>query len=173
MAAPVVINPASAHAIVSPFLANRRYVPVIYTDGTLQQVGYVEWPVDSTLTLDGSSIVQVLPTDSTGQGLPMTAMPQAKRRLDVHAFEISLCSIARRSGSFTVATFEDLTSDTAIRIWQSALPGTSKGIRTDEMEMDQISVVAHPITANSMQCHWVATGPVIGNFKFYYQIRTA
>lgn len=74
MAAPVVINPASARAIVSPFLANRRYVPVIYTDGALQQVGYVEWAPGSALTLDGTSIVQSLITDTTGLAVPMSSM---------------------------------------------------------------------------------------------------
>lgn len=105
--------------------------------------------------------------------LGMSVMPQAKRRLDIHPFSVNLSNVARRSGSFKISTFEDLTSDTAIRVWPSATPGSGKGQRTDEMEMDQVSIIAHPIDANTMQCHWIATGTVLGIFNFYYQIRSA
>jgi hypothetical protein len=103
----------------------------------------------------------------------MAVMPQAKRRLDVHAFEVNIGNVAANSGSFTTSTFEDLQSDTAIRVWQSAETGTDWSELTDEAEMDQISLIAKPVSSNSMQCHWRASGPVMGNHRFFYQIRTS
>lgn len=114
----------------------------------------------------GSGNVPVMP-------LVMSEMPQAKRRLDVHAFEVDIGSVAKRSGNFTVSSFEDLQSDTAVRVWQSVETGTGFSPLTDEAEMDQIQLLAKPINANTIRVHWLATGPVMGNHKFFYQIRSS
>lgn len=101
----------------------------------------------------------------------MADMPQAKRRLDIHTFESSLGSIARDSGSFVVSGLSDLATNSSIKVWQSPSAATGKGTLSDELEMDQVSVVAAPIDESSFRCYWRATGPVLGNFKFIYQIK--
>lgn len=103
--------------------------------------------------------------------LPMSAMPVAKSRIDVHPFSIVIGPSARRSGAFDLTTAQDLTGFFNVAAYQSAAPGDGKGIRPDSREFDQILITADIVGANLLRCCWIATGPVIGHFNFFYQIK--
>lgn len=104
--------------------------------------------------------------------MPMSSMPNAKLRLDIHSFEVNLCATAQRSGAFNLTGLAILSPTSSVRVWQSAKPATGKGTLSDEYEMDQISIVGNIVNVFTIRCYWVATGPVMGNFKFFYQLRS-
>lgn len=130
--------------------------------------------VRAKMGLGTSALIDVGPGFGRVTTIPLTMsmMPNAKLRLDVHEFQVNLGSIAQRSGTFDVVSPTELIFTQTIRLWQSVNPATGKGTLSDESEMDQISIVGAVLNFSTFRCHWVATGPVIGNFKFYYQIRS-
>lgn len=104
--------------------------------------------------------------------IPMAAMPVAKSRLDVHQIEQSLGTIAQQSGSFSITGLTGLLAFSFVRIWMSTVPGSGQGTLADFTEFEQIQISAEIVNDTSMKCYWIATGPVIGNYKFIYQFRT-
>jgi hypothetical protein len=117
-----------------------------------------------------------LATVGTGAGnipqvpLPMSVMPVAKARIDVHPFSFTVPGV-RRSGAFTLTTPPGLSAFFNVIAYQSAVPGTNKGILPDAREFDQILMTADIINDTTLRISWIATGPVTGNYNAYYQIK--
>ena len=66
-----------------------------------------------------------------------------------------------------------LTANKQVLISQKAAPYTGKGTLYDEIEMDQLIANGYVLDATTVRVYWQAnprTGPVMGNFKFGYQI---
>lgn len=82
MSAPSVINPALSKALTAPFQAGKCYLPVVRCNGTTQKVDYVEWIPGTIPSLDSTTIVQSLPANSDGLGLPMSSVPTVKPIVD-------------------------------------------------------------------------------------------
>jgi hypothetical protein len=69
-----------------------------------------------------------------------------------------------------VITTTGLTAGKHVQIVQANGPYTGKGDLADEAEMDQIQVSAKTISTTQIECFWQSSGPVVGNFKFAYQV---
>lgn len=92
-------------------------------------------------------------------------------RLAINAFAANLGTTARRSGKIFLSGLSGLSSHTSAVVWQSAVPGSGKGIRTDNAELEQIRAEAVIVNDTSLRIHWMANGPVLGNFNFFYQFK--
>lgn len=103
--------------------------------------------------------------------LPMSVMPMAKSRIDVHHFSFTVGPTARRSGAFTLSIPPGASNFFNVVAYQSATPGTNKGVLPDSREFDQLSITSSITSDTTLKCSWVATGPVIGNFNGYYQFK--
>lgn len=103
--------------------------------------------------------------------LPMSVMPVAKARIDVHPFSFTVGPTARRSGHLTLTVPAGLSAYFNVVAYQSANPGTNKGQLPDAREFDQILMTADIINDTTLRISWVSTGPVIGNYNAYYQIK--
>lgn len=77
MPAPPVINPAPGRPIRAPFLPNKCYTFVVFTDGVNQRTGFVELAPNSTLSRDSTGTLQNLPVGTDGLSLPPSALPAA------------------------------------------------------------------------------------------------
>lgn len=103
--------------------------------------------------------------------LPMSVIPVVKSRIDVHPFAITVGPTARRSGHFDLTVPAGMNAFFNVIAYQSAIPGANKGTRSDAREFDQIFVAMAILNDTTLRGEWVATGPVLGNFNFYYQIK--
>ena len=83
--------------------------------------------------------------------------------------EGDLGATPRMSGKFTIAG-AGLTTNKPVLIQKASSPYTGKGARTDEAEMDAITVTGKVISATVIECFWNALSPVRGNIKFDYTI---
>lgn len=79
--------------------------------------------------------------------------------------EVNLGSVCRRSGRFTIAG-SGMTIGKPVMIQQASGPYTGKGTRSDEAEMDQVTVTGKVISATVIECFWQARHRVRGNLKF-------
>lgn len=83
--------------------------------------------------------------------------------------DIDLGSSAH-SGRFTIAGSG---FDASKRVVINPAPGpyTGKGARTDEAEMDALTVLGSVLDASTIECFWHAIpGPVRGHFNFQYRL---
>lgn len=103
--------------------------------------------------------------------LPMSVMPVAKARIDVHPFSFTVGPTARRSGRLDMTVPAGLSAYFNVVAYQSAVPGANKGQLPDAREFDQILMTADITSDTTLRISWVATGPVIGNYNAYYQIK--
>lgn len=74
------------------------------------------------------------------------------------------------SGRFTIAGSG---FDASKRVVINPAPGpyTGKGVRTDEAEMDALTVLGSVLNATTIECFWHAIpGPVRGHFNFQYRL---
>lgn len=92
-------------------------------------------------------------------------------RMQITSFSANLGTTARRSGKIFLSGLSGLSTHTSAVVWQSAAPGTGKGTRTDGAELEQIQLEAVIVNDTSMRLHWMANGPVLGNFNFFYQLK--
>lgn len=122
---------------------------------------FITWQVQS----DGSTRPAPL------SNLPMSIMPVAKSRLDVHLFNQTICTTARRSGHFDITGLSGLSGFSGVRVYQSDTPGTNKGALHDEPEFEQIQFIASLIGDTTIRVRWLANGPVVGNYNLVYQFR--
>lgn len=84
--------------------------------------------------------------------------------------EVNLCSVPQRSGHFDITGLSGLTQGKPVVVQQAVGPYAGKGTLADEAEMDQVLVAGTVIDAATVRAYWIATGPVIGNFKFTYMV---
>lgn len=84
--------------------------------------------------------------------------------------EVTLCTVPQYSGHFDITGLVGATVGKNVMIQQSAGPYTGKGTLADEAEMDQVQVTASVTSPTTIRAYWIATGAVIGNFKFTYMI---
>lgn len=110
----------------------------------------------ASLGTDGKVPAAQLPA-SSGGGFALTAV------------EISLGSVARRSGRFTIAG-SGMTPAAPVLCIQLVGPYTGKGTRSDEAEMDSVTVAARVLDANTIEGYWRASGRVRGNVRFGYAV---
>lgn len=103
--------------------------------------------------------------------LPMSVMPVAKSRIDVHPFSFTVVPTARRSGRLDLTVPVGISSFFNVVAYQSAAPGENKGALPDAREFDQMLMTAYILDNTTLRISWVSTGPVIGNFNAYYQIK--
>lgn len=92
-------------------------------------------------------------------------------RMQINAFSVNLGATARRSGKIFLSGLSGLSSHTSAVAWQSTSPGTGKGARTDNAELEQIRLEAFIVGDAALHIHWMANGPVLGNFNFFYQLK--
>lgn len=87
----------------------------------------------------------------------------------MHLVDIDLGNTAD-SGRFTISgSGFDITKRVVIN--PAPGPYTDKGTRTDEAEMDALTVLGSVIDANTIECFWHAIpGPVRGHFNFQYRL---
>lgn len=83
--------------------------------------------------------------------------------------EVSLgtAPTARRSGRFTITT-AGLTTGKPVTIGKGNGPYTGKGTRSDEAEMDLLTVSGKTISTTVIECFWQSPRRVRGNFVFNY-----
>lgn len=127
---------------------------------------------------DGTKLVSELVEVSTGNAgslpilpVPMSAMPVAKARIDVHPFNFTVGPTARRSGHLNLTVPAGLSAYFNVVAYQSANPGTNKGQLPDAREFDQMLMTAGIVNDTTLRISWISTGPVTGNFNAYYQIK--
>jgi hypothetical protein len=89
--------------------------------------------------------------------------------LTLTTVEVNLGTISRRGGKFNITT-SGLTSGKAVSIMQANGPYTGKGSRTDEAEMDGLTVSGKTTSATNIECFWHTRGFVKGNVKFDYVV---
>lgn len=124
-----------------------------------------------------AELFAAIPTTGTATGnvpvipIPMASMPVVKTRVDVHPFSLTIGPTSRRSGHADLTVPAGMSAFFNVIAYESALPGTNKGHRTDAREFEQILMTAAITSDTSLHLSWVATGPVIGNFNFFYQIK--
>lgn len=121
----------------------------------------------SAAYLDSGTDTGQLPTVP----LPMVVMPVAKARLDVHLFSQNLGFPMSKGGTFDLTGLSGLSGFQGVRAYQSSVPGSGKGFRTDCAVMEQLSIVAVIVNDTTLRFHWTAPCFVGGNFNFVYQIR--
>lgn len=73
------------------------------------------------------------------------------------------------SGHFTIGG-AGFTPGKDVLIVQTAQPIPSKGNARDELEMDAIILTGYVVDAATIQVYWRATGIVVGDYAFAYQI---
>lgn len=98
---------------------------------------------------------------------PASALPTAAAPMTV--VEVDVGNTAK-SGRFVIAGNG---FDAGKRVVISPYPGpySGKGTRSDESEMDAITVVSSVLDTNTLECFWHAIpGPVRGFFKFQYRL---
>lgn len=124
----------------------------------------------------GDYIAWQIKEDGTTQpialaNLPMSVMPVAKSRLDVHLFSKNLGTTARRSGHFNITGLSGLDAFSGVRVYQSDVPGTNKGAIRDQAEFEQLQFIASLVGDTTITVRWIANGPVVGTFNLVYQFR--
>lgn len=127
---------------------------------------------------DGTKLVPELVEVATGAAgalpvlpIPMSAVPVVKTRVDVHPFSFSVGPTARRSGHLNLPVPAGMSAFFNVIAYQSANPGAGKGARPDAREFDQMLMTAEIVNDTTLHISWISTGPVIGNFNAYYQIK--
>lgn len=85
------------------------------------------------------------------------------------------CSVAptpqtRRSGHVQITGLAGLTAGKPVLVQQAAGPYTGKGTRTDEAEMDMLTVAGVVLNATTIDLYWQSKYQVRGNFKFNYAV---
>lgn len=81
--------------------------------------------------------------------------------------EVDLGSYPRSNGKFYI-TSAGLTIGKPVLIQQASGSYTGKGTRTDEAEMDGLTVTGKVTSASSIECFWSSRNRVRKNFKFDY-----
>lgn len=153
-----VISETSVSALAAPGLT----VNVLYTRGLI-------W--NGTTITTGLVQLGAEPGSLPIAPLPMSVMPVAKSRIDVHAFSFTVGPTARRSGHLNLTVPAGLSNFFNVVAYQSAVPGANKGALPDAREFDQMLMTADIINDTTLRISWVSTGPVIGNYNAYYQIK--
>lgn len=83
--------------------------------------------------------------------------------------EVDIGSTPKRSGKFNISGV-GLTSGKPVQISQANGPYTGKGTRSDEAEMDGLTVSGKTTSTTTIECFWASASPVKGNFKFDYVV---
>jgi hypothetical protein len=89
--------------------------------------------------------------------------------LTLTTVEVNLGTYARRSGRFNI-TSSGLTSGRPVMIVKANGPYTGKGTRSDEAEMDGITVSGKTTSTTNIECFWQSSTKVRGNHKFDYAV---
>jgi hypothetical protein len=89
--------------------------------------------------------------------------------LTLTTVEANLASIARYSGKFNI-TSSGLTTGRPVMIIKANGPYTGKGTRSDEAEMDAITVSGKTTSTTNIECFWQSDTAVRGNHKFDYAV---
>lgn len=84
--------------------------------------------------------------------------------------EVNISAVPKRTGHFDITGQTGLTVSTPVIVRMAAGPYTGKGALADEAEMDHIMCAGLVLNSTTIRVYWVATGPVIGNFKFHYRL---
>ena len=122
--------------------------------------------------IEGSGVTLTVADDAAGEEIDVTiaAAPAGAPAFTTVEKSLVAAPDARRSGSFQITGLAGLTVDKPVSIQQASGPYTGKGTRTDEAEMDQVTVTAKVLSATVIQAYWEAQHRVRGNVKFDYLV---
>lgn len=73
-------------------------------------------------------------------------------------------------GHFDLTGLVGLTAGKNVLVVQTAQPIATKGNARDEIEMDAIELAAYVVDAATIRVYWHATGIVVGDYAFGYQV---
>lgn len=98
------------------------------------------------------------------------AAPVASLTLTTVELSVATTPQTRRSGHLQITGLAGLTAGKPVLVQQAAGPYTGKGTRTDEAEMDMLTVAGVVLNATTIDLYWQSKYQVRGNFKFNYAV---